>query len=433
MLQNASHLTGELGEGEILFQTPFGYMFPELAKSSDCKLVKWPATQYALEALGSAMGMVTEAQDSDIPSVYTYLGQFIDHDITARTDRDGSLSTIGGGGNLRQEIHPADPMEVEAKLTNGRRPGFDLDSVYGDGPGLLDISATGQQARTRAAGLYNPSLELILQSIDGAAGAVDLSRNGRTANIADGRNDENLNISQLHAAFIALHNKILSNHGLNGAAGYSEARRLVRWCYQYIVLNDYLTRVCDANVVADILINGNRYYLPNRGPVYMPLEFSTAAFRFGHAMIRPSYHINSTQQCDLLSLLDFANPKRMMSPDKEDFIEDVDGGMHRLKAKFAVAWSNYVETGGGAPINLAQKINPHLSKGLDELPFDRGRLETVLGNLAQRNLMRGYQLSIPSGQAVAYAMGEEPIDMDAMQDAIDSLAARLPNSAVRKV
>ena len=36
-----------------------------------------------------------ESNNSQIPAIFTYLGQFIDHDITANTDRDTEISEIG--------------------------------------------------------------------------------------------------------------------------------------------------------------------------------------------------------------------------------------------------------------------------------------------------------------------------------------------------
>lgn len=110
-----------------------------------------------------------------------------------------------------------------------------------------------------------------------------------TAIISDMRNNENLNISQLHCAFLLFHNKIAAAlpPALSDDARYINARRLVRWAYQYAVVNDYLRNVCDPIVVEDILANGLRYYSPDYDQNFMPLEFSTAAFRFGHSMIRP--------------------------------------------------------------------------------------------------------------------------------------------------
>ena len=96
-----------------------------------------------------------------------------------------------------------------------------------------------------------------------------------------------------------------------------EAQRLVRWHYQWVVVHDYLPRVVDGDpgdgstlghgVVGDILqyqtyttFEGRRvsvcrphlqFYHWHVEP-FIPVEFSVAAYRFGHSMVRPSYFIN---------------------------------------------------------------------------------------------------------------------------------------------
>ena len=74
-----------------------------------------------------------------------------------------------------------------------------------------------------------------------------------TAIIADMRNNENLNISQLHCAFLLFHNEVAAGlpAALTKDQRYIRARQLVRWAYQYIVINDYLPNVCDPVVVND--------------------------------------------------------------------------------------------------------------------------------------------------------------------------------------
>ena len=53
-----------------------------------------------------------------VPAGYTYLGQFIDHDLTM--DRTDVM--------LGEDVRPID-------LVQGRSPRLDLDSLYGNGPG----------------------------------------------------------------------------------------------------------------------------------------------------------------------------------------------------------------------------------------------------------------------------------------------------------
>lgn len=396
MLPNSSHGSGPENFEEILFNTPFGYMFPNLAKSAECLLPQGPNTRDALMALGAAMGEpgADGASDSGIPAIHTYLGQFIDHDITARTDREGEeANSIGKPDGDVRPFSPLPPDLVVNTLKNGRRPQLDLDSLYGDGPGLLDSATV--PAITKADPIYDGNGKLLLQEL---GSGFDLARNGAQATIADGRNDENLNVSQLHAAFIASHNEAMNNlPGADKTAKYIEARQLVRWAYQCTVVNDYLPNVCDKNIVADVLANGLRFFGASGGELFMPLEFSVAAFRFGHSMIRGTYRVNGTTAD--MPIADILRVSGLLKQNGANF---------QLKPEFVVDWGNYIKSGNSNPTNKARKINPLIANGLFDL--DTGApANSMMRQLAQRNLLRGYLLSIPTGQCVAQAMGIQPM------------------------
>src|SRR4029453_3115641 len=118
-----------------------------------------------------------------------------------------------------------------------------------------------------------------------------------TAIIADPRNDENLMIAGLHAAFLLFHNNAV---GLVRAGGltdpdevFDEARRLLTWHYQWIILREILPAFIGQDMVDDILIHGRRFYRPgDQAAAFMPVEFQAAAYRFGHSLVRPSYRAN---------------------------------------------------------------------------------------------------------------------------------------------
>jgi hypothetical protein len=426
MFKKISHIEGLKDEAEILFSTSFNYFFPEAARSRLCLLPVTEITLSGLRKLGDLMadsgapppGDAETAYDSNTPAIFTYFGQFIDHDLTARTDRDSTLTALGRG----EPIIPLDPDEVIATLRNGRRPQFDLDSVFGDGPGLADSSVA---ATTQSQILYNANLTLNV--FDDESGRIDLPRKevtdlagkvSHTAVIADMRNDENINISQLHTAFLKFYNAVYSNQSGSNKEKYIRARQLVRWAYQYVVINDYLMTVCDQAVVRDTLANGPRFIgaTAGKGDAFMPLEFSTAAFRFGHSMIRPFYRLNAIS--GNVTITDLLGP----NGNPNNF--DTDG---QLKARRVIDWQNFA--GPGSTVQKARKIDTRIARGLFNLPLGARSADPVLKHLARSNLLRGYNLSVPTGQAVCDAFGIIPMTpKEIRQDQGNEIAALMEDT-----
>ena len=403
MFSKASHAQGVMPEEEILFSTPFNYLFPDAARSRPCLLPQSESTRAGLFALGKEMadqgapgpGNPMAALDSQMPAAFTYLGQFIDHDITARTDREGPVTAIGNA----EPIVPLDPDVVVRTLRNGRRSQFDLDSVFGDGPGLAG-SVAGKDAKTESQVLYDADLKLRVfdagERFDLPGREQKTDGNGKpvfAAVVADMRNDENINVSQLHTAFLKFYNRVYAAQSGTNVARYVRARQLVRWAYQCIVVNDYLMTVCDQGVVSDTLANGPRFYgdMAGRSGAFMPLEFSVAGFRFAHSMIRPFYRINDIS--GEVKLLDILGTNA-----KETNFDA--GGDNQLVAERVVDWKHYV----GPTAQRTRKIDTKIAHDLFTLPF-RAPGDPILTHLARSNLFRGYSLSIPTGQAICDGFG----------------------------
>ena len=415
MFRRISHSSGVLDEGEILFSTPFDYLFPDAARSPLCLLPAAPSTVAALRQLGELMAdpgdpsdPMSGAFDSSIPAAFTYFGQFVDHDITARTDRNTAVSTIGAS----VLVSPQSPDVVVRDLRNGRRPQLDLDSVFGDGPSLAGSAVPSQ---TQSSDLYGPQLEL---NCFEQGGRVDLPRQDRVAKIADMRNDENVIIGQLQTAMLKFYNAILQKQQGGKEQKHVRARQLARWAYQFVVVNDFLPRICDEGIVRDTLANGPRFFgaAAGRGASFMPLEFSVAAYRYGHSMIRPFYELN--EESGQILIRDLLGT----SGNAENFFPD-----GQLATKRIVDWERFA--GEGKHLQHARKIDTKIARGLFMLPFADRSADPVLRHLAQSNLLRGYSLSLPTAQAMCDGFGILPLSAAQLRGGEDGAIADLLQSS----
>ena len=357
-----------------LFEGRFGRLFRQLKPAPDLSDKQLKDLAESMREPKSSGGKLDNPK---IPAAYTYFGQFIDHDITF--DPVSSLQ--------RQNDPDA--------LVDFRSPRFDLDCVYGAGPAdqpyLYD-----QPAR----------LKLLIDQKN-AKGEPDLQRNGEgVALIGDPRNDENIIVSQLQLTFLRFHNKVAAKVAADKSVPkeqkFETAQRLVRWHYQWLILEDFLPRIAGKAAVDDRVQRKKggieidlRWYHPKNNP-FMPVEFSAAAYRFGHSMVRPAYDLNRTVQ----------GVPIFIPGEKVGEFDDL-RGFRRLPESWTVDWSFFLP---GAPgkskkPQLSRKIDARLARGLFDLPgFPQKE-----SSLAFRNLKRGQALGLPSGQAVAKRMGLKPL------------------------
>jgi Animal haem peroxidase len=379
------------------------------------------------------------SEELRLPAGYTYFGQFVDHDITF--DPVSSLT--------RQN----DPDGLQ----DFRTPRFDLDSLYGRGPADQPYLYADEVGHL-ALGSEEPS--------PAATAGHDLLRNqlGR-AIIGDPRNDENLIVSQLQATMIAFHNRVLDQVGadhpeLKADEVFKLAQRTVRWHYQWVVVHDFLPRLVGKDVVEDILepkpyaVPGAeaaesvnliapdlRFYKWHNEP-FMPVEFSVAAYRFGHSMARPSYLVNEVAKTDPALTGVHRIPLFKQSGEERQSLN----GFRPLPSQWAVQWRFFLDgiDDGADHQNLPQpsyKLDAQLANPLGELPnsvakpevLAPGLEESLAQVLAARNLFRAKRLGLPSGQDVALAMGVTPLTDEALfaeielqQTTKEDLAGRAP-------
>ena len=358
---------------------------------------KMTATQ---EPTPTPEGKRDPEEDPTITAAYTYLGQFVDHDLT-----------FDPTSRLREAL-TGEELEV---LADFRTPRFDLDNLYGRGPDdqpyLYDQDGIRMLLGEPMSG--NP--------YDPDARQVPRGPN-RRALIGDPRNDENRIVAQLHAIFLRFHNQVADYlakpEHLGKNVSFDEVRQQVRWHYQWMLVTDYLPTVVNNHTYLSVF--ADRHHPTPRLPGLqngrlrrMPVEFSVAAFRFGHSMIRPQYRLNTTVERRPIFL-----PKDHDSAHVDDAADL--GGFRPIPGDWAIDWQFFIDLGPGPglaatsplydPIDRrpqkAYKIDTSLVSPLRDLP---PRIASHPSMLALRNLERGNTFKLPSGQAVAKALNEEVI------------------------
>lgn len=463
-------------------ETDFGYLFPKRARDPKSLLSADNPSEMIvkLKALGDAMIDAVEtpadpqAANSKIPPVYTYWGQFIDHDITANTDRaSADLET----DITKDDFAPLAPNLVVQKLKNLRRPTLDLDSVYGDGPTLdpdfpteaKDFYQADDPVKLKIGvntekNVPVPPFRKVPPENDlnrdlprqGEAGKSDdpNTDTSRLAVIGDSRNDENLIVAQLHVAFLRFHNAVVDwvrkhepENATDNQTLFVRAQNLVRWHYQWLVVNDFLKTLTVQGTVEDIVNKGLKFYKLGNRPIFMPLEFSVAAYRFGHSMVRAAYDFN-------LNFTDEATDKDSVTDATFELLfsftgrakigeRNGPGANDTLPFNWIIDWDRFVSKDKAAlrQRNSARKIDTHLAPPLGDLlneaedqPQPPVDIKALLKHLAKRNLLRGYLLSLPTGQSIAKRMGVKPLspeelkknNSDAMNQALAPFLEKTP-------
>ncbi len=322
--------------------------------------------EQALHALGRPGGPcdagveLGDDADSKVGAVWPFFGQFVAHDITA--DR----SPLG---------HRSDPDAIR----NFRTPRANLECVYGSGP-------VGSPYLYE----HDDPAKLLL-----APHGMDVPRNQEgIALLGDPRNDVHLFVNQLHVGFIAIHNRLvdrLRDDGEPESEVFEQARRAATWHYQHVIVNEFLPGLIGEQLVSEVLDGSERQY---QADGYIPFEFADAAYRYGHSQIRMTYRVNA----------DFGP-----CPVFPDLI-----GFGPVSAEHAVDWELQIDVPGRPPAQRAKKIDGRLPPSLISLPtaISGEQPGSDYASLANRDLQRGQAVGLPSGEAVARALGIEPLSAE---------------------
>jgi hypothetical protein len=338
------------------------------------------------EKIGNAM-TAGGGGASQVAAGFTYLGQFTDHDLTF--DKTNVM--------LGEHVSPA-------QLLQARSPSLDLDSLYGAGPtdpGSAQFYAADgihlKMGKTLAAEGITAK-----EGFDLPRGAGTTAATKRKAIIPDPRNDENLAVAQTHLAFIRFHNRVVDTlpASVPAASRFAQAREIVTKHYQWMLRTDYLPRICAPGVVNNVFNSGRKAFEVGANPTdvpTMPIEFSVAAFRLGHAMIRRAYNWNRIFD-DGFGTLDLLFTFSAGSGNL--------GGGQRLPSTWIADFRrlyDFKEAGRAGlavpegKFNRAMRIDTTLVNPLKNLPG----FPADEDNLAFRNLTRAKMVRLATGQQMA--------------------------------
>jgi hypothetical protein len=290
-------------------------------------------------------------ENPQLPSGYTYLMQLVAHDLVSTSF---PISVF---------------QDATAGARNARAAALRLDTIYGDGPLATPLiyapDANSHDARTALR--LGPTQEFatehgrreVLRDIARMASPEAGPRGLPTEPlIGDPRNDDTPILAQLTVLFHILHNAILDllpaadsrvNAKSRWEAAYRRfvcARGAVTLIYRRIIRNDLLARILDPEIYARYEARGAPLVDVDDGRI--PLEFSHAVFRFGHAMVRSRYRMTDSavrpfELDEVLRHTSLDNPFDMP-----------------LNKRWIIQWSHFFEIDGKRP-NFAQRIGPHFS------------------------------------------------------------------------
>jgi hypothetical protein len=340
-----------------------------------------------------------ENPNPEMTAGVTFLGQFIDHDITFDSTK------------LSDQL--ADPDAV----TSFRTPRYDLDALYGLGPSDPDHQK-----------FYDPNDRNKFLIVTNRFGVEDLPRQPddgtgiEQAIIADPRNDQTMIIAQLHLAFMRFHNRLVdycrSTLRVPSSSVFESARRLARWYYQWMVIHDFLPRIVGKTMAESVYkdVKGKapiitmKYYKPQNknDRAFIPVEFSVAAYRFGHSIARPRYTLSGSSTTAIKGVPLFSDDPSIAYDNKLN-------GSRAIPSRLKLQWSRFFNAPGANTAKRTRQIDSRLSLPLHHLPSTALPDSNPEALLPFRNLLRGQRMQLPSGQEMARRMGVAPLTVEQLK------------------
>jgi hypothetical protein len=335
-----------------------------------------------------------------LTSGFTFVGQFIDHDITFDTT---TLSE-----------QQSDPYAT----TNFRTPRYDLDAIYGRGP-TADPQFYDPADRDKFLIVKTTHTTIRTDTLKTPETVYDVPRTATgKAIIADPRNDQTLIVLQLHVALQMFHNKLVDYMRalrVPRASVFESARRMARWHYQWMVTHEFLPAIAGKamadsvykEVLTGVPIINIKYYKPTNplGRPFIPVEFSVAAYRFGHTITRPRYTVR-----DYITSTDATVPVSSVPLFEAQATDNNLNGSRPIPARLKMQWSKFFNaTGMPKTARPVRQFDASLGGPLFKLPATALPDSNPTSLLSVRNLLRGKKMGLPSGQQVARLMGVTPL------------------------
>lgn len=443
-IRSTHNMLDQVSGGASTSRSPYVYLFPDLAGDERAGCFAGTSSRQTWERL-KAFEVATRVPLSDLavnrmrlPPSYTYFGQFVNHDISApcgdvvaaeATAAMGVVGAVDPPGLDRSTR--AGVAAILTHFANEHPEPMMLGSLYGDGPHSADpairalYEADGKRFRL---GRTRRETDAVLKSavvdtslVVHATGARDIPRRDGRPLIADERNDENLIISQLHLALMLVHNKavaVLEPDHPDPAHCFAAARALVTRHYHWLILNDWLPQLLSTALKRPLSDYPTHLTQANA----VPLEFTTAAFRFGHSMVSAAYDFNAnfgakgriSEDGALLEDL-FAFTSRRNMGQKAP-------GLPELPDHWVIDWDRMTRLLPGRQssppraFGSAEQIDLALAPDMLNLVGDSD--VAVHGSILFRNLMRGFHRRIPFGQDLARRYGVAPLTEAEVRDAL---------------